>query len=44
MPVGDYCLYELSAILKDPAGGEPWAFLFGRTIDWAGMIASRGYP
>ncbi|MGO8751548.1 MAG: hypothetical protein ACLQNE_36870 [Thermoguttaceae bacterium] len=40
VPVGDYCVYELSTIMKDPAGGEPWAFFLGRPFDWAG---SRGY-
>jgi hypothetical protein len=43
VPVGEYSPYELSAVVKDPAGGEPWAFVFGRTIDWAGMVASPGY-
>ena len=26
VPVGEYSPYELSAVVKDPAGGEPWAF------------------
>ena len=43
VPVGEYSLYELSAVVKDPAGGEPWAFFFGRSFDWAGIAASRGY-
>ena len=43
VPVGEYSPYELSAVVKDPAGGEPWAFSFGRDFDWAGMVASRGY-
>ena len=43
VPVGEYSLYELSAVVKDPAGGEPWAFFLGRTFDWAGIAASRGY-
>ena len=43
VPVGEYSPYELAAVVKDPAGGEPWAFSFGRDFDWAGMVASRGY-
>jgi hypothetical protein len=43
VPVGDYSPYELSAVVKDPAGGEPWAFSLGRNFDWAGMAACRGY-
>jgi hypothetical protein len=43
VPIGDYSPYELSAVLKDPAGGEPWAYSFGREFDWAGLAASRGY-
>ena len=39
-PVGDYSPFELSAVVKDPAGGEPWAFSFGRYFDWAGIAAS----
>ncbi len=31
VPVGEYSPYELSAVMKDPAGGEPWAFDFGET-------------
>ena len=35
VPVGEYSVYELSAVMKDPGGGEPWAFYFGRGGDGA---------
>ncbi len=31
VPVGEYSLYELTVVMKDPAGGEPWAFSFGQS-------------
>lgn len=43
VPIGEYSPYELSAVVKDPAGGEPWSFSFGRTFDWAGIATSKGY-
>jgi len=43
VPIGEYSAYELSAVVKDPAGREPWAYFFGRDFDWAGVPASRGY-
>ena len=43
VPVGEYCPFELSALVKDSTGGDPWTFSFGRDFDWAGIAASRGY-
>jgi hypothetical protein len=42
-PVGQYFPYELSAVVKDPAGGQPWAFFFGQAFDGARVVPSRGY-
>jgi hypothetical protein len=42
-PVGEYSPFELSAVVKDSAGGAPWTFSFGRDFDWAGISASHGY-
>ena len=42
-PVGQYSPLEFSAVVKDPRGGAPWAFSFGRSFDWAGTAAARGY-
>jgi hypothetical protein len=42
-PVGEYSLCELSAVLKDRSGGEPWAFSFGREFHWTGMEKTRFY-
>jgi hypothetical protein len=43
VPVGEYFPFELSAVVNDRAGGESWAFSFGRYFDWAGVAASHGY-
>ncbi len=43
VPIGEYSPYELSAVVRDPAGGQPWSFFFNRDFDWAGIAASRGY-
>jgi len=40
-PIGEYSPYELSAVIKDLAGGEPWTYSFGRDFDWAGLAASQ---
>ncbi|MGA2060026.1 MAG: hypothetical protein ABSG67_06060 [Thermoguttaceae bacterium] len=28
VPVGEYYIYEISADMKDPSGGDPWTFYF----------------
>ncbi len=43
VPVGEYSLYELTVVMKDPAGGEPWTFSFGRSGDGADATRSRWY-
>ena len=42
VPVGKYSLYELSMVMKDRTGSEPWGFYFGRNDDAPGA-ASHGY-